>query len=156
MKLVYPRPEGDQPSVSEKCPLCLAPAGFPCSSQCPWSLWASNDRRVEWDLEADSAVDGLRQMVAALDLIAQGNGDHEVKINARMAWGLLAEFEDAQTSWLQVADRNAAEILRLSHLILGAARDNDFCIACECHPSHGHASDCPVLWADGYPREGEQ
>jgi hypothetical protein len=32
--------------------------------------------------------------------------------------------------------------VRMREALLAHAEEHDFCIVCQCHPSHGHAKDC--------------
>jgi len=36
----YPRPDGEMPLGTERCPLCKAPGGVAHEADCPWLLWS--------------------------------------------------------------------------------------------------------------------
>ncbi len=53
-------------------------------------------------------------------------------------------FNDAVDFLVAAAERADT----LAEAIIGNAGETDYCIACGCHPSSGHAASCAALGAD--------
>lgn len=83
----------------------------------------------EWDRK-EAALADLASLEEQLETVTRQRDDELRRANSAVA-KLLATEETLSA---------LVVVVRIS------ADENDYCLACDCHPSHGHGSGCPVAY----------